>query len=704
MNRLNSYWLRKKENNELSTSARLYRNSMRPEEQLDEMYEVMQNVGLGEESDPDDLSTLFADFSNDEKMYPSMMKPERRKLWDQRKQQMEQIQERQKNAKRQLHAQFMVINPELPLAKELRKTEYGQGLMAEMATSQPRKPETGTGQTIIDEQKRDSINMEPVQQFETKPFTVPDMDEPFSLLATERDKNGRIIKKALALAPQPILREYEYDNNGRLSKVLCEGSIIEQYHYGKYGERLLSETRQLKQTLYKYNDSLQVIEAGETKYYYDNQGRIIEKINLGNRTHYSYLESGPLHEVLLPDGRRIEYTCDAAGRRITKSINGKVVEKYLWQDLTTLVAVTDGEGLHPKIFVYDDEGGPVAMTYEGSTFFFAADQVDSIFMVADEQGNEVKRIIYDSFGNLLFDSNEKFDTYIGFATGLTDKDTGLIHFGHREYDPAIGRFITPDPIGFAGGDVDVYGYCLDDPINFYDRTGLEGKSEEKEGGKILDGISNSDSRNGNSHKSYTNGKVEKKEINNKTNSTNKSYKDSKIDSNDKVKSKNKKAYSLGIGVNAAGFGFEVGAGGELVYRDPKHAAFLVNGKIGASNGYGAEINLSATEHNADSIKALEGSSHYVSGGVVLPGGQFTTSHTKSSSKTSNSSSINLGIGEKINEYLIPQTSTGKSYSKTILKFDPPLDDYADYIDKKVDEHLKEKKKKVKTYPRHKVEW
>lgn len=89
--------------------------------------------------------------------------------------------------------------------------------------------------------------------------------------------------------------------NGRLSKGLCEGSIIEQYHYGKYGERLLSETRQSKHLLYKYNDSLQVIETGDTKYYYDNQGRIIEKIHLGNRTHYSYLESGPLHEILLPD-------------------------------------------------------------------------------------------------------------------------------------------------------------------------------------------------------------------------------------------------------------------------------------------------------------------------------------------------------------------------------------------------------------------
>ncbi|NDV24247.1 hypothetical protein FMS18_16155 [Desulfovibrio sp. JC022] len=48
----------------------------------------------------------------------------------------------------------------------------------------------------------------------------------------------------------------------------------------------------------------------------------------------------------------------------------------------------------------------------------------------------------------------------------------MIHFGYREYDPVIGRFISPDPLGYAGGDVDVYGYCLDDPINFVDRKEL----------------------------------------------------------------------------------------------------------------------------------------------------------------------------------------------------------------------------------------
>ncbi|SMF38657.1 RHS repeat domain-containing protein, partial [Desulfovibrio gilichinskyi] len=299
--------------------------------------------------------------------------------------------------------------------------------------------------------------------------------------------------------------------------------------------------------------------------------------------------------------------------------------------------------------------------------FFATNQVGTIFMVADERGNEVKRIINDSFGNILLDSCVSLDICLGFAAGLTDKDTGLVHLGYREYDPAIGRFITPDPLGFAGGDVDVYGYCLDDPINFHDRTGLAGKSEEKEEGKNLDYPRNYDSRDDNTHKSYVSGKVGKKEVNKKTSFAKKNNKDGKIDSNNKVKSRNGKAYSIGIGMDAAGFGFEAGAGGEIVYRDPKHAAFLVNGKIGASNGYSAEINLSAAEHDAESIKALEGSSNYVSGGIIVPGSLFSVGHTKSSSQTSHSSSINLGVGKKINEYVVPQTSTGKSYSKTIFE-------------------------------------
>jgi hypothetical protein len=47
-----------------------------------------------------------------------------------------------------------------------------------------------------------------------------------------------------------------------------------------------------------------------------------------------------------------------------------------------------------------------------------------------------------------------------------------VHLQAREYDPVTGRFTTKDPIGFAGGDTNLYGYVLGDPVNWVDPSGL----------------------------------------------------------------------------------------------------------------------------------------------------------------------------------------------------------------------------------------
>jgi len=62
---------------------------------------------------------------------------------------------------------------------------------------------------------------------------------------------------------------------------------------------------------------------------------------------------------------------------------------------------------------------------------------------------------------------------IGFAGGLHDHDTGLVRFGYPDYDPEVGRWTAKDPIGFAGGDTDLYGYVLNDPLGLLDVQGLE---------------------------------------------------------------------------------------------------------------------------------------------------------------------------------------------------------------------------------------
>lgn len=48
----------------------------------------------------------------------------------------------------------------------------------------------------------------------------------------------------------------------------------------------------------------------------------------------------------------------------------------------------------------------------------------------------------------------------------------ICRFGARDYDPLVGRWASKDPIRFAAGDSNLYGYVMQDPINLVDPSGL----------------------------------------------------------------------------------------------------------------------------------------------------------------------------------------------------------------------------------------
>ena len=88
----------------------------------------------------------------------------------------------------------------------------------------------------------------------------------------------------------------------------------------------------------------------------------------------------------------------------------------------------------------------------------------------------VWRAAYEAFGKATPDENPDGDgtsvTFnIRFPGQYYDAETGLHYNRFRYYDPGIGRYISADPIGQAGG-VNVFTYGLDDPINNFDPTGL----------------------------------------------------------------------------------------------------------------------------------------------------------------------------------------------------------------------------------------
>ena len=59
----------------------------------------------------------------------------------------------------------------------------------------------------------------------------------------------------------------------------------------------------------------------------------------------------------------------------------------------------------------------------------------------------VKEIKYDTFGNVISDTNPQFTVPFGFAGGLYDTDTKLTRFGYRDYDAYTGKWTAKDPIG-----------------------------------------------------------------------------------------------------------------------------------------------------------------------------------------------------------------------------------------------------------------
>ena len=289
------------------------------------------------------------------------------------------------------------------------------------------------------------------------------------------DDQGLIETRTENIDGQSIAYAYQYDAAARLLTVTRNGALVEAYTYYPDGTRQ-SETNTLRginERSYAYSDEDHLLSAAPVHYSYGPDGYLVARTGVGGQTSYTYSVRGELLTVVLPDGRIVEYRHDPLGRRIAKLVDGLIVAKYLWQGMTRLLAVYDGSDTLIQRFAYADERVPLSMSQDGKTYYLGCDQVGSLRIVTDTSGNVVRRIEYDAFGNIVEDTNSAFELPFGFAGGLHDLDTGLVRFGYRDYDPDTGRWTAKDPIGFSGGDTDLYGYVQNNPVNWVDPWGLE---------------------------------------------------------------------------------------------------------------------------------------------------------------------------------------------------------------------------------------
>ncbi len=294
-----------------------------------------------------------------------------------------------------------------------------------------------------------------------------------------RDKLGRIVEKTERIdGGAAVAYGYAYDDRGRLLEVTeGDGATVTYryaYTYDANGNRTsLTDRGGAVTQATTINDQDQVAGYGGTAYTYDPAGNRATRVAGGETTTYAFGARNYLRAVTLADGTEIGYVLDGLGRRVAKKRDGVLEQGYVYRGAYRIVAELDGAGAVASRFVYG-EGAPVPEYLEkgGRTYRIVADHLGSVRLVLDAaDGSVVQRLDYDAFGVVERDTNPGFQPF-GFAGGLYDPDTGLVHFGAREYDPEAGRWLSKDPILFLGGDFNLYAYVKNDPVNAVDPLGL----------------------------------------------------------------------------------------------------------------------------------------------------------------------------------------------------------------------------------------
>lgn len=302
--------------------------------------------------------------------------------------------------------------------------------------------------------------------------TVSAAGTPLMTVSYQRDSLGRVATKDERIGGMEKRWDYEYDAAGRLAKVRLAGALHASYSYDVNGNRTAStDAWGTHAAVYDAQDRL--ITYDDAMYEYDADGRLARRSEPGGQVQYHYDVFGNLRTVLLADGIAIDYVIDGLNRRVGKKVNGVLAKGWLYTDQIRPVAELDGDGALTTRFVYGTgRGAPDYMIRAGTMYRFVLDQVGSVRLVIDAgTGQVVHRLDYDPFGRVMLDSNPGFQPF-GFAGGLYDIQTGLVRFGARDYDPETGRWTARDPIGFRGGDTNLYGYVIGDPINATDAFGL----------------------------------------------------------------------------------------------------------------------------------------------------------------------------------------------------------------------------------------
>jgi RHS repeat-associated protein len=209
---------------------------------------------------------------------------------------------------------------------------------------------------------------------------------------------------------------------------------------------------------YTYDAAGNMTYDGTNTYYYDAENRLIQV-------------NGTLGTC---STATVCYAYDALGRRVYKS--GAAISNpvsYVYDVSGKVMAVYNPTWATGYVYL----AGQLLAEYQASTTYFVfSDHLGSSRVLTGVNQSVAQNLDYYPFGQL--NSTDSGVTTIEFTGDEYDTETGVEHTQFRQYAPAQGRWLTPDPAGFSAVDPtnpqswNRYTYALNNPLRFLDPSGL----------------------------------------------------------------------------------------------------------------------------------------------------------------------------------------------------------------------------------------
>ncbi|OUS16318.1 hypothetical protein A9Q88_07365 [Gammaproteobacteria bacterium 50_400_T64] len=280
---------------------------------------------------------------------------------------------------------------------------------------------------------------------------------------------------------------YAYDNADRLTDLnhsTGSGQTLVDYHFsldanGNRTQAIIDNEAILPTGLvdgtqsHSYNPErnrlLSSSGASTHNYSYDNEGQT-ENVSGDSNVDYHF-DSAHRLVAYNKGGQTSHYHYDGIGNRLRATRNGSTTQ-YLYGAGGNLLAEADSSGTITRYYIHGLGLMAFVDAQSNQLYVYHHDATGHTVAITDANQNIVNKYAYSAYGKILAKQEQISQpfTYVGQYGVMTEADN-LYYMRARYYDAELGRFISEDPIGFAGG-INAYAYVGGNPIGAVDPSGL----------------------------------------------------------------------------------------------------------------------------------------------------------------------------------------------------------------------------------------